>query len=116
MLLAPRSGGATMEPLSVFVTANFARPRCKRFQGTKYESFARKLNRWGFKRASNAGLEQGVFKYKCDLFHRDRLRLMRQMNGAGTKRRKPPNVVNLPEPAASAETQEFLPINLAALP
>jgi hypothetical protein len=51
----------------------------KYFQSTKFESFIRKLNRWGFKRVRSTGLPHGGHMYRHDKFHRGKPELLKQM-------------------------------------
>lgn len=51
----------------------------KHFREAKFESFSRRLKRWGFRKVYTTGLSQIIFSH--DLFHRDRQDLCRIMNG-----------------------------------
>jgi hypothetical protein len=51
----------------------------KYFQGTKFESFTRKLNRWGFKRVMKGGSPAGVFMYHHNLFQSGKPELLNKM-------------------------------------
>ena len=51
------------------------------FEGTKFESFTRKLNRWGFKRIAGEGIPDNAFAYSHHLFKRDFPELCRGMSG-----------------------------------
>ena len=51
------------------------------FEGTKFESFTRKLNRWGFKRIAGEGIPENAFAYSHHLFKRDYPELCRGMSG-----------------------------------
>eukprot|EP00579_Thalassiosira_antarctica_P011062 CAMPEP_0201910424 /NCGR_PEP_ID=MMETSP0903-20130614/1799_1 /ASSEMBLY_ACC=CAM_ASM_000552 /TAXON_ID=420261 /ORGANISM="Thalassiosira antarctica, Strain CCMP982" /LENGTH=439 /DNA_ID=CAMNT_0048445053 /DNA_START=81 /DNA_END=1400 /DNA_ORIENTATION=+ len=52
-------------------------PKC--FREAKFESFSRRLKRWGFRKVYTTGLSQIIFSH--DLFHRDRPDLCKIMNG-----------------------------------
>ncbi|KAL7532219.1 hypothetical protein ACHAXR_007162 [Thalassiosira sp. AJA248-18] len=49
------------------------------FREAKFESFSRRLKRWGFRKVYTTGLSQIIFSH--DMFHRDRADLCRIMNG-----------------------------------
>mmetsp|Transcript_41099 Transcript_41099/g.70329 ORF Transcript_41099/g.70329 Transcript_41099/m.70329 type:complete len:420 (+) Transcript_41099:121-1380(+) len=51
----------------------------KFFREAKFESFSRRLKRWGFRKVYTTGLSQTIFSH--DLFHRDRPDLCKTMNG-----------------------------------
>ena len=51
----------------------------KFFREAKFESFSRRLKRWGFRKVYTTGLSQIIFSH--DMFHRDRLDLCKIMNG-----------------------------------
>jgi len=51
----------------------------KYFQGTKFESFTRKLNRWGFKRLSGQGVPKGTIAYYHKMFKKEQQDLMKKM-------------------------------------
>lgn len=51
----------------------------KYFREAKFESFSRKLKRWGFRKVYTTGLSQVIFSH--DLFHRGRPDLCKIMNG-----------------------------------
>lgn len=51
----------------------------KFFREAKFESFSRRLKRWGFRKAYTLGLSHVIFSH--DLFHRDRPDLCKAMNG-----------------------------------
>jgi hypothetical protein len=53
----------------------------KHFEGTKFESFTRKLNRWGFKRIAGEDAPEETFAYSHHLFKRDFAELCRGMSG-----------------------------------
>jgi hypothetical protein len=53
----------------------------KHFEGTKFESFTRKLNRWGFKRIAGEDTPEETFAYSHHLFKRDFPELCRGMSG-----------------------------------
>mmetsp|Transcript_530 Transcript_530/g.799 ORF Transcript_530/g.799 Transcript_530/m.799 type:complete len:685 (-) Transcript_530:136-2190(-) len=53
----------------------------KHFEGTKFESFTRKLNRWGFKRIAGDDAPEDTFAYSHHLFKRDYPELCRGMSG-----------------------------------
>lgn len=57
----------------------------KHFQGTKFESFTRKLNRWGFKRIVDDTFPHGSVIYQHELFQRGKPELLKSMSG-GTRR------------------------------
>jgi len=65
----------------------------KFFREAKFESFSRRLKRWGFRKVYTTGLSQIIFSH--DLFHRDRPDLCKIMNGrekVGAADDKPPVV------------------------
>ncbi|KAL9188485.1 hypothetical protein ACHAXT_006863 [Thalassiosira profunda] len=51
----------------------------KHFREAKFESFARRLKRWGFRKVYQTGLSKTIFGH--ELFHRDRPELCLVMNG-----------------------------------
>jgi len=51
----------------------------KFFREAKFESFSRRLKRWGFRKVYTTGMSQIIFSH--DLFHRDRPDLCKVMNG-----------------------------------
>ena len=53
----------------------------KHFEGTKFESFTRKLNRWGFKRIAGEDTPEDTYAYSHHLFKRDCPELCRGMSG-----------------------------------
>jgi len=53
----------------------------KHFEGTKFESFTRKLNRWGFKRIAGEDAPEDTFAYSHHLFKREYPELCRGMSG-----------------------------------
>lgn len=53
----------------------------KHFEGTKFESFTRKLNRWGFKRIAGEDTPEDTYAYSHHLFKRDCPDLCRGMSG-----------------------------------
>lgn len=57
----------------------------KHFQGTKFESFTRKLNRWGFKRVADDGIPSNAIAFYHNLFHKDKPELLKDMSGGKTK-------------------------------
>jgi len=57
----------------------------KFFQGTKFESFTRKLNRWGFKRASGQHIPINTIAYYHNLFQRGKPELLKNMRGGKKK-------------------------------
>jgi len=57
----------------------------KYFQGTKFESFTRKLNRWGFKRAAGQHIPQHTIAYYHTLFQRGKPDLLKTMSGGKKK-------------------------------
>lgn len=57
----------------------------KHFQGTKFESFTRKLNRWGFKRAIDESFPPSALIYRHKFFQRDVPDLMSNMKGSKKK-------------------------------
>jgi hypothetical protein len=57
----------------------------KHFQGTKFESFTRKLNRWGFKKIGHPDVAPEAMAYQHELFHRDKPELVRTMTGGKKK-------------------------------
>jgi hypothetical protein len=64
------------------IPGNFAQKVLpKYFDGTKFESFTRKLNRWGFKRVTDDEDAPGTFTYHHPLFRRGLPSLCRWMSG-----------------------------------
>lgn len=57
----------------------------KHFQGTKFESFTRKLNRWGFKRVAGQKVPANTIAYYNKFFIRGQPKLLKNMNGGKTK-------------------------------
>jgi len=57
----------------------------KYFQGTKFESFTRKLNRWGFKRAAGQHIPQHTIAYYHTHFQRGKPELLKTMSGGKKK-------------------------------
>lgn len=57
----------------------------KHFQGTKFESFTRKLNRWGFKRVAGQKVPANTIAYYNKYFIRGQPKLLKNMNGGKTK-------------------------------
>jgi hypothetical protein len=57
----------------------------KFFQGTKFESFTRKLNRWGFKRAAGQHIPADAIAYFHDSFRRGQPELLKEMSGGKKK-------------------------------
>jgi hypothetical protein len=57
----------------------------KEFQGTKFESFTRKLNRWGFKRVIDECFPKNAMLYQHDMFQRGKPELLKNMKGSKTK-------------------------------
>ena len=58
----------------------------KHFQGTKFESFTRKLNRWGFRRLASQGVPQSTIAYYNKSFkqgHPDLVKNMRSGSKGG---------------------------------
>lgn len=53
----------------------------KHFQGTKFESFTRKLNRWGFKRVAGDSVPSNAVAFYHPLFHKDKPELLKEMSG-----------------------------------
>jgi hypothetical protein len=51
----------------------------KYFQGTKYESFTRKLNRWGFRRLANQGVAKNTVAYYNLNFKQGQPELLKKM-------------------------------------
>ncbi|CAB9506998.1 shock factor protein 2 [Seminavis robusta] len=56
----------------------------KFFQGLKYDSFVRKLNRWGFRRVTSEGIAAGTVAYYHNSFRRAEQDLIKNM-GIGKK-------------------------------
>lgn len=68
------------------VPATFAeRVLDKYFQGSKFESFTRKLNRWGFKRVAGQKVPPNTIAYYHKDFIRGKPRLLKNMNGGKAK-------------------------------
>ncbi|KAL7553075.1 hypothetical protein ACHAWF_016446 [Thalassiosira exigua] len=49
------------------------------FREAKFESFSRRLKRWGFRKVYTNGMSQMIFSH--DMFHRDKPDLCKSMNG-----------------------------------
>jgi hypothetical protein len=49
------------------------------FREVKFESFSRRINRWGFRKMYTTGLKQVTYTH--DLFQKDRFDLLKKMNG-----------------------------------
>ncbi|KAL7544543.1 hypothetical protein ACHAWF_007919 [Thalassiosira exigua] len=49
------------------------------FREAKFESFSRRLKRWGFRKVYTTGMSQMIFSH--DMFHRDKPELCKSMNG-----------------------------------
>jgi hypothetical protein len=58
------------------------------FQVTKFESFTRKLNRWGFKRAAGQHIPPGIIAFYHQNFKRDEPKLLNKMSGVKTRRNR----------------------------
>ena len=58
------------------------------FQGTKFESFTRKLNRWGFKRILDDFFPSESVAYKHECFQKGKPELLKQMNGGKKKEKR----------------------------
>ena len=56
----------------------------KHFQGTKFESFTRKLNRWGFRRLASQGIPQSTIAYYNKSFKQGQPDLVKNMR-SGSK-------------------------------
>ena len=72
----PHGNGFCLHP-DVFVKETLP----KHFEGTKFESFTRKLNRWGFKRTAGEDAPEDAFAYSHPLFKRDCPELCAGMRG-----------------------------------
>eukprot|EP00523_Entomoneis_sp_CCMP467_P005186 CAMPEP_0168748890 /NCGR_PEP_ID=MMETSP0724-20121128/16415_1 /TAXON_ID=265536 /ORGANISM="Amphiprora sp., Strain CCMP467" /LENGTH=377 /DNA_ID=CAMNT_0008796745 /DNA_START=94 /DNA_END=1227 /DNA_ORIENTATION=+ len=84
----------------------------KYFQGTKLESFTRKLNRWGFKRLSGQGIPKGTIAYYHKLFKKDQSDLMKKMrSGKGSQNQESSAVTAMfgKTPAAMSLESPMLP-------
>jgi hypothetical protein len=57
----------------------------KHFQGTKFESFTRKLNRWGFQRVVDNGFPNNVMVYRHEMFRKGTTDLVKKMKGIKKK-------------------------------
>jgi hypothetical protein len=57
----------------------------KRFQRTKFYSFTRKLNRWGFKRISDDFFPRGTVVYQHEMFQKGKPELLKNLTGARKK-------------------------------
>jgi len=92
------------------------------FQATKFESFVRKLNRWGFKRVHDENLPSGTIAYKHPMFQKGKPELLKNMSGVKKKENVsqsqlsmlPDNVVPLPR-SLTADLQLLQQGNLGSL-
>jgi hypothetical protein len=57
----------------------------KHLQGTKFYSFTRKLNRWGFKKIVDGFFPRGTVAYQHEMFQRGKPELLKNMTGARKK-------------------------------
>ncbi|CAB9519153.1 HSF-type DNA-binding [Seminavis robusta] len=57
----------------------------KKFQGSKFESFTRKLARWGFKRLSGADIPPQTFFFQHPYFLKDKPQLAKEISGSKKK-------------------------------
>ena len=75
------SHGSPLAVLSASQTERSSRRRScpSMFREAKFESFSRRLNRWGFRKAYTPGFSHVIFSH--DLFHRDQPDLCKAMNG-----------------------------------
>jgi hypothetical protein len=78
------------------------------FQGTKLESFQRKMKRWGFERCFDTSFPRGALVYHHPYFQRDRPELMKQMS-AGMKKSTIRPVLKRKEDAIPSVSQTTLP-------
>lgn len=69
----------------------------KYFQGTKFESFTRKLNRWGFRRLASQGVPQSTIAYYNTCFKKGQPHLLKNMR-SGNKGKF--NEAEKPHPAS----------------
>jgi hypothetical protein len=76
----------------------------KEFQGAKFDSFARRLTRYGFSRVTDDGMPPGTHVYYHDFFLRGQPELMEQMKGV-RKLQSPPakESITTREPEADAK-------------
>lgn len=80
----------------------------KYFQGTKFESFTRKLNRWGFRRLASQGIPQSTVAYYNKSFKQGQPQLVKNMRSGnkGSKfqeAEKPPCITPKAPPATEGE-------------
>ena len=73
------------------------------FPGTKFESFTRKLNRWGFKRVVDESFHPNSIVYCHDLFVKEKPELMKGMR---TAKKKPTKAQLAAEEAAERRKKE----------
>lgn len=62
----------------------------KNFQGSKFESFTRKLARWGFKRLSGPDIPPQTFVFEHPYFQRSRPELAKEISGSKKKAQPTP--------------------------
>lgn len=62
----------------------------KNFQGSKFESFTRKLARWGFKRLSSPDIPPHTFVFEHPYFQRSQPELAKEISGSKKKTPPPP--------------------------
>ena len=88
----------------------------KYFQGTKFESFTRKLNRWGFRRLASQGVPQSTVAYYNKMFKQGQPQLVKHMRsgnkgGKFQQAEKPPRLAaataKSPPSIAVAAAPEF---------
>lgn len=74
----------------------------KHFQGTKFESFTRKLNRWGFRKAIGHVIPPDAISFQHELFKKEKPELVKDMysgkkrNVAAAQPAKPANAIASP--------------------
>jgi len=81
----------------------------KFFREAKFESFSRRLKRWGFRKVYTTGMSQIIFSH--DLFHRDRPDLCKVMNGREKVAQGQENkqaIIGSPSTTSPFSTQEQL--------
>lgn len=72
----------------------------KYFQGTKFESFTRKLNRWGFKRAAGQRVPSQAIAYFHPMFRKEEPEKVKNMRSGSKRAERARNYINESLPAA----------------
>lgn len=82
----------------------------KYFQGTKFESFTRKLNRWGFRRLASQGVAQSTVAYYNKSFKQGQPQMVKNMRsgskGKVSEAEKPSRKASPARPTSSCEVAQ----------